>query len=81
MPGVHVQYVSETGPDPARAPSSDDPQPASAVAPSATAADMATRRWRFVFGMDVSPDLGPHLAWRPAVPAPRRASGSLAVLL
>jgi len=65
MPGVHVQYVNETGPEDSDPPSSDDPHAASAVAPSVTAMAVATRRRRFVFGMELSPDLGPRLAQGP----------------
>ncbi len=58
MPGVQVQYVSDTGPDWASL-SSSDPHAASVVAPSVTATAVATRRHCFVFGMErFSPDLG-----------------------
>lgn len=41
MPGVQVQYVSETGPDSVWLSSSDEPQAARAVAPRATATVVA----------------------------------------
>lgn len=60
MPGAQVQYVSETGPDRAPPPSSDDePHAASVVAPSVTARAELTRRRCFVYRMELSPDLGP----------------------
>jgi hypothetical protein len=61
MPGVQDQYVRDAGPDSDELLSSDEPQAASAVPPSVTAMEVATRRRSFVFGMDLSP-----LTWAPA---------------
>ena len=61
MPGAQDQYVSDTGPD-SDLLSSPEPQAARPVAPSVTAraqAALLSRCGRLVFGMDLSPDLGP----------------------